>query len=54
MGPAANPETVNVAHLNPKYSPCQGFQFVLADGELELSVPAHVGEESGQKVVVRC
>lgn len=27
MGPAANPETASSAHLNPKYSPCQGFQF---------------------------
>lgn len=54
MGPAANPETASTAHLDPKYSPCQGFQFILTGGELELSVPAHAGEESGQKVVVRC
>lgn len=54
MDPAANPGMASIAHLNPKYSPCQGFQFILAGGELGLSVPAPAGEESGQKVVVRC
>lgn len=52
MAPAANPETAKGAHLNPKY--IQGFQSLLAGGELKLSMPAHAGEESGQKVIVRC
>lgn len=54
MGPAANPETASSAHLSPKHSPCQGFQFSSAGGEMELFMPAHAGEESSQKVIVRC
>lgn len=49
MGPAANPETVSTAHLDPKYSPGQGFQFILTGGELEVSVPAHAGESHVRK-----